>query len=229
MSKEEPYFKRIILKISGESFSTLENSKLISRQIIDAHRMGVEIGIVVGGGNLMRGKTVTGIDRLIADRIGLISTTINGLFLENLLNKAANVLHLSAFPIPGIVESYSQEHALNCLKSKRLLILSGGTGVLYFTTDTAAALRAAELEADVIIKGTKVDGVYSADPKKNPRAIKYDKISYAQALNRNLKVMDSTAFALCQENKITIIIINIFKPHSLKMALAGKKIGSKIC
>ena len=177
----------------------------------------------------MRGKTVAGVDRRIADRIGLISTVINGLFLENLLNKSTNVLHLSSFPIPGIVESYSQERALNTLKSNHLLILSGGTGSLYFTTDTAAALRAAELAADVIVKGTKVDGVYSADPQKNPKAVKYDKITYAQALNRNLKILDSTAFALCQENKIPIIVINIFKPHSLKMVLSGKKIGSKIC
>lgn len=229
MSKKKTPFHRIILKISGESFSSSENLKIISGQIIDTHKLGTEIGIVVGGGNVIRGKTVSGIDRKIADRIGLISTITNGLLLENILKKSAKLSHFSSIPISGIVEAYSQEEALDRFKSRHILILSGGTGSLYFTTDTAAALRAAELDADVIIKGTKVDGVYSDDPHKNSKAIKYDRISYAQALNRNLKVMDSTAFALCQENKIPIIVINIFQTNSLKKVLSGKKIGSIIC
>jgi uridylate kinase len=229
VSKKKTSFHRIILKISGESFSSSENLKLISGQIIEAHKSGAEIGVVVGGGNVIRGKNVSGIDRKIADRIGLISTIINGLLLENSLKKSAKVTHLSSFPISGIVKTYSQEEAIDRLKSRHVLILSGGTGSLYFTTDTAAALRAAELGADVIIKGTKVDGVYSADPQKNPKAIKYDRISYAQVLNRDIKVMDSTAFALCQENKIPIIVINIFQTNNLKKVLSGKKIGSIIC
>lgn len=229
MSKKKTPFHRIILKVSGESFSSSENLKLISGQIIDAHKSGAEIGVVVGGGNVIRGKNVSGIDRKIADRIGLISTIINGLLLENSLKKSTKVTHLSSLPIAGIVKTYSQEAALDRLKSSHILILSGGTGSLYFTTDTAAAIRAAELDADVIIKGTKVDGVYSADPQKNSKAIKYDKISYAHALNRNLMVMDTTAFALCRENKIPIIVINIFQTNNLKKVLAGKKIGSIIC
>lgn len=229
MSKEKSYYSRIILKISGESFSSAENSKLISQQIIDAHKLETEVAIVVGGGNLIRGKTVTNIDRRNADRIGLISTIINGLWLEDILKKQSKVIHLSAFIIPGIVESYTQERAIDYLKSKYIVILSGGTGSLFFTTDTAAALRAAELKADVVIKGTKVDGVFSTDPHKHPRAIKYDKITYAQALKLNLKIMDSTAFALCQENKIPIKVINIFQPNSLKKVLLGEKIGSIVC
>lgn len=229
MSKDKPVYKRIILKISGEVFSSSGNLKSISQQIIDAHKLGAEIGVVVGGGNLLRGKTATGIDRTIADRAGLIGTIINGLFLENTIKKTAKVNHLSSIAIPGIVEQYSQERALDYLKLKYILVLSGGTGSLYFTTDTAAVLRAAELNADLVVKGTKVDGIYSADPKKNPNAVKYDKISYAQALNQNLKVMDSTAFALCQENKIPLIIINIFQADSLRKVLTGKKIGSIIC
>lgn len=229
MSKEKLLYQRIILKISGESFSSAENSKLISRQIISAHRLGTEIGVVVGGGNLIRGKTVSDIDRRIADRIGLISTIINGLWLESTLKRLAKVIHLSSFPIPGIVESYTQERASDLLKSKYIVILSGGTGSLFFTTDTAAALRAAELEADIVIKGTKVAGVFSADPQKNPRAIKYEKISYAQALKQNLQIMDSTAFALCQENRIPIKVIDIYQPNSLKKVLLGKKIGSIVC
>jgi uridylate kinase len=229
VNKDKLAYQRIVLKISGESFSSSENLKSISRQIIDARKLGVEIGVVVGGGNLIRGKTATGIDRRIADRIGLLSTIVNGLLLENALKKSAKVIHLAAFPIKGIVEPYSQEHALECLKSHQILVLSGGTGSLFFSTDTAAALRAAELEADAVIKGTKVDGVYSADPHKNPKAVKFDKISCSQALNQDLKIMDSTAFTLCQENRIPIVVIDIFQPNSLKKVLLGKKIGSMIC
>lgn len=229
MNKNKPAYQRIILKISGESFSSSENLKLICRQIIDAHKFGTEIGVVVGGGNLIRGKTTTGIERRIADRIGLLSTIVNGLLLENALKKSAKVTHLAAFPIQGIIEPYLQEQALESFKLNRIIILSGGTGSLFFSTDTAAALRAAELEADAVIKGTKVDGVYSADPKKNQNAVKFDKITFAQALKRELKIMDSTAFALCQENRIPIIVINIFQSNSLKKVLLGKKTGSIIC
>jgi uridylate kinase len=229
VNKNKPAYQRIILKISGESFSSSENLKLICRQIIDAHKFGTEIGVVVGGGNLIRGKTAAGIERRIADRIGLLSTIVNGLLLEDALKKSAKVVHLAAFPIQGIVEPYSQEQALESLKLNRILVLSGGTGSLFFSTDTAAALRGGELEADAVIKGTKVDGVYSADPQKKQNAVKYDKITFTHALNQELKIMDNTAFALCQENRIPIIVINIFQPNSLKKVLLGKKIGSVIC
>lgn len=229
MNKDKPAYHRIILKISGEVFLSSENLKLICRQIIDAHNLGTEIGVVVGGGNIIRGKTTIGIDRKIADRIGLLSTIVNGLILENALKKSAKVIHLAAFPVKGIVKPYSQEFAIESFKSNWILVLSGGTGNLFFSTDTAAALRAAELGADAVIKGTKVDGVYSTDPQKNPKAVKYGKITFAQALNQELKIMDSTAFALCQENRIPIIVINVFQPNSLKKVLLGKKIGSAIC
>lgn len=229
MSKTKLAYQRIILKISGESFASEENLKPVCRQITDAHKLGVEIGVVVGGGNLIRGKLVTDIERNIADRTGLIATIINGLLLENALMKWSKLKHLSCLPISGIVEGYSREKALEYLKSNHILILSGGTGSPYFTTDTAAALRAAELGADSVIKGTKVDGIYSDDPKKNPGAIKYEKISYHQVLKQNLQVMDRTAFALCQENRIPIIILDIFQVNSLKKLLAGKKIGSIVC
>lgn len=226
-------FKRIILKISGEAFSSKEKLNSILDQIMAAFELKTEIGIVVGGGNLMRGKIATladsNLDRGVADRIGLISTIINGLLLENSLKRMAKVLHLSALPIPNIVEPYSQKRAMESLKSNYLLILSGGTGNLYFTTDTAAALRAAELSAAILIKGTKVDGVYSDDPQKNPKAKKYDQLTFSQAINQNLQVLDNTTFVLCQENKIPIGVINIFQSGSLKKFLLGKKVGSIVC
>jgi uridylate kinase len=229
VSKKGSCYQRIILKLSGEAFSSQQSIELIGNQILDAAKLGMEIGVVVGGGNLIRGKSAAGIERKIADRIGLIATLVNGLILENLLKKSAKVRHLSTLPIHSIVETYLPELAIDALKTKHILVLSGGTGNIYFTTDTAAALRATELNASLLIKGTKVDGVYSADPQKNPSAVKYDKITYKQALSQDLKIMDSTAFALCQENKIPIAVINIFKPKTLKKVLLGEKIGSIIC
>lgn len=229
MNKKKSCYNRIILKISGEAFSSQELLKKIVGQIIDAYKFGTAIGVVVGGGNLIRGKAALDIERKIADRIGLLATLVNGLILENLLKKIAKVRHFSALSVSNIVEPYSPEYAMESLKAKHILILSGGTGNLYFSTDTAAALRAVELNAEVLIKGTKVDGVYSTDPQKNPKAVKYDKITYQQALSQDLKVMDNTAFALCQENKIPIVVINIFQPKSLRKVLLGKKTGSVIC
>ncbi|MEO0093365.1 MAG: UMP kinase [candidate division WOR-3 bacterium] len=229
MSKTKTRYSQIILKISGEAFVAPKTLNLVVRQILDAYRLRTKIGIVVGGGNFMRGKMATDMDRLTADRIGLIATVANGLLLESALKPLAKVCHLSALPVPNIVEPYSQDRALEILKNGHLLVLSGGTGNPYFTTDTAAALRAAELKADILIKGTKVAGVYSADPKKDPKAVKYDKISYSQTLKQDLKIMDATAFTLCQENQIPIVVLNIFEPNSLKKVLVGKKIGSMIC
>lgn len=223
-------FSRIILKISGECLGDYPTFKKIAAEIIVAHRLKSEIGIVPGAGNYLRGKDSFEIERVSADRMGMIGTILNGLLLQEVLQREVLTRHLSALPIPGIVDAYSPETALKEFRSKSVLILSGGTGSPYFTTDTAAALRALELNADAILKGTKVDGIYSEDPKKNRQAKRLKRISYQVALSRELKVMDRTAFALCQEKKIPIIVFNIFKPGNLPKILLGKEeVGSIVC
>lgn len=201
----------------------------IARSIKEVHQAGVEIGIVVGGGNVFRGVQATqfGFERTPADQIGMLATTLNGLILQqSLAVEGVESRVMSAISIDTIVEKYVWAKAQNFLQSKIPVIFVGGTGNPYFTTDTAGALRASEMKAEILLKATTVDGIYNDDPKKNPKAVKYTKLSYSEALSKNLKVMDATAVALCRENNIPIYVFNLFEPGSLLKAVCEEKGGT---
>lgn len=234
----KPAYKRILLKLSGESlvgdqafgFEKKACHKIASL-ISDIHALGVQIGIVVGGGNIFRGCLAHefGFMKTPADHIGMLATTINGLILQQSLATLGCEAHvMSALNTDSIVERYSWQGAMYYLQEGGIVIFVGGTGNPYFTTDTAAALRASEINADVLLKATKVDGIYDSDPKKNPKAKKFPHISYAQALEKNLRVMDGAAIALCWENNIPIHIFDLFETDSLLKAVCDKKSGSLI-
>ncbi|OHB36613.1 MAG: UMP kinase [Planctomycetes bacterium GWA2_40_7] len=230
--------KRVLLKISGEGFcseksSVIDNSRcnLMAREISSARKAGVEIAIIVGGGNIIRGAELSksGVDRARADQLGMIATNINAIILQDSLKKLKIPTSvLSAIQIQNIVEPYTIQKCLSFLENGYIVIIAGGTGNPYFTTDTAAALRAIEIGADVFLKGTKVDGVYSDDPLTNPGAKKYIKLEYMDVLTKNLGVMDSTAISLSMENKLPIIVFNLMKKGNIKKAIVGNKIGTNI-
>lgn len=232
-------YKRILLKLSGESFSGNDKEGIIkpealafiSQQIQTAKGLGVEIATVVGGGNIIRGQIsrLGVIDRVSADYMGMLATIINSLALQDSLESLGlSTRVMSAIHIDTLAEPYIKREALEYLGEGRVVILAGGTGNPYFTTDTTAALRATEIEADVVLKGTKVDGIYDDDPVKNPSARMFDHLSYMEVLNRRLKVMDLTAISLCMENKLPIIVFNLQKDGNLKKILLGEKIGTKV-
>lgn len=236
---ETPIYKRILLKLSGESFSgnnkegilNPEAIAFVSRQIQSAKELGVEVATVVGGGNIIRGQisNMGAIDRVSADYIGMLATIINSLALQDSLeNSGLSAKVMSALHIDTLAEPYTKREALKHLKEGIVIILAGGTGNPYFTTDTTAALRATEIGADVVIKGTKVDGIYDEDPVKNSNAKMFDHLSYLEVLNRRLKVMDLTAILLCMENNLPIIVFNLLKDGNLKRILLGEKIGTKV-
>lgn len=229
-------YKRVLLKISGEGFCS-ENSSvidisrcgLIAKEISSARNAGVEIAIVVGGGNIIRGSKLSqsGVERTRADQLGMIATNINAIVLQDSLeNLKTPTRVLSAIEIQGIVESYTIHKCRSFLDNGYVVILAGGTGSPYFTTDTAAALRAIEIGADAFLKGTKVDGVYTDDPITNPRAKKYNRLEYMEALNNNLDVMDATAISLSMENKLPIVVFNLRKKNNISKAIIGNKIGT---
>ncbi|MBS4016529.1 MAG: uridine monophosphate kinase [Candidatus Latescibacteria bacterium] len=220
-------FKRCILKLTGEAFSDPSALDKIANEIKQSYHPKLELAIVLGGGNFFRGRNAALRDKLVTDRAGMLGTVINGILLENILKPFA--AHLSALDIKGFVTYYQIEKALEYLQLKKILILSGGTGLPHFTTDTATALRACELNADLILKATNVDGVYSTDPNRDPAAKLIKKISYKETINKNLKIMDQQAFALLQDRKIPLLVFNIFKHGNLKKALAGRQIGSMVC
>lgn len=230
--------KRVLLKISGEGFCSekspvIDYSKcnLLAREISSARKAGVEIAIVVGGGNIIRGAELSksGVDRSRADQLGMIATNINAILLQDSLKKLKTPTSvLGAIQIQNIVESYTIHKCLSFLEKGYVVIIAGGTGNPYFTTDTAAALRAIEIGADVFLKGTKVDGVYSDDPVTNPRAKKYIKLEYMDVLTKSLGVMDSTAISLSMENKLPIVVFNLMKKGNIKKAIIGDKIGTYI-
>jgi uridylate kinase len=232
-------YKRVLLKLSGEAFGGNEGKgidpdflRYISNEIKKVYDEGVQLAIVVGGGNIFRGiqGEDIGIDRATGDYMGMLATLINALALQNALENIAKIPTrvLSALEIRAVAEPYIRRRAIRHLEKGRVVIFGAGTGNPFFSTDTAAVLRAAEIKADVIIKATKVDGIYTADPKKDPSAQKIDEISYLEALNRGLKVMDSTALALAKENKIPILVLNIFKENNLLKAVRGEKVGSLV-
>ena len=229
-------YKRILLKLSGEALMG-DNSygidpdriQLYCKEISSLVKTGVEIAIVIGGGNIFRGVSVAskGIDRVQADYMGMLATVINGLALQSSLEGMGIQTRLqTALKMEAIAEPYIKRRAVRHLEKKRVVIFSAGTGNPFFTTDSAAVLRAIEINADVILKGTRVDGIYNLDPEKNKNAVKFDKISFDEAITKNLKIMDSTAFTLSKENNLPIIVFNMNKPGNLNKITEGKQIGT---
>ena len=227
-------YKRVLLKLSGEVLAGEDkhgiNAEVVGRisdeikKIVD---LGVEVSIVVGGGNFWRGRNGHQMDRTTADYMGMLATAMNGLALQDAIESRGIYTRLqTAIEMREIAEPYIKRKAIKHLGKKRVVIFACGTGNPYFTTDTAAALRAAETEAEVILLGKSIDGVYSADPKLDPTAVKYDEISYLDVLNKDLKVMDSTATALCKDNNIPILVFGIADPENIYRAVIGEKIGT---
>lgn len=238
MTEEKPVYKRILLKLSGESLLgkksygiDLETTRSVAREIKEVLELGMQIAIMIGGGNIFRGISGTkeGMDRTSADYMGLLATVINGIALENALEKENVVNRLvSAIEIRAVAEPFLKKRVIRHLEKGRLVIFSAGIGSPYFTTDTAAALRALEINADVILKATKVDGVYSSDPIRDKSAKRYKKIKYLDVLNQDLKVMDSTAISLCKDNKLPIVVFNLKKKGNIKRAVLGRDVGTLI-
>jgi uridylate kinase len=230
----KPLYKRILLKLSGEALAGGRGFGIdplvtgqIADEIVEVHKANVQIGIVIGGGNFLRGATVEGINRVTADAMGMLATVINSLGLMQYLQKRGCPAHvLTAVNLQGAGELYSPERAVSYLEKNHVVIIGGGTGNPFFTTDTAAALRCAEIGAEVILKATKVDGIYDSDPFKNPEAVRFDQITHKEALSRDLKVMDSTAFSFCMENSIPIIIFKLMEKGNLCRCVAGQATGS---
>ena len=237
-SKLNNRFKRVLLKLSGESLMGDQNfgidAKMLkhySLQIKEIVEEGIEIAIVIGGGNIFRGLNAdaTGIDKVTGDYMGMLATSINGMALQSAMEKEGIFTRLvSAIEMDKIAEPYIRRRAIRHLEKGRVVIFCSGTGSPYFTTDSAAALRANEINADVILKGTRVDGIYNSDPLKNPDAIKYDELSFATVFSEGLKVMDMTAFTLCKENNLPIIVVDINKPGNLLKIIKGEKIGTMV-
>lgn len=235
-SPAPPKFRRILLKLSGEALGGVEGSGInpeavhdMARQVVEVRELGVEVVIVVGGGNIFRGVqgSERGIERVTGDSMGMLATVINALALQDALEKhGAQTRVLSAIALTQIAEPFIRRRALRHLEKGRVLIFAGGTGNPYFSTDTAAALRANEIGAEVILKATKVDGVYDKDPKKHKDARRYTQVTYQEALEKQLKVLDSAAFALCQENRMPIIVFDFFEPHNLRRVVQGENIGT---
>jgi len=231
-------YKRILLKLSGESLAGdkdfgIETKTLIyfANQIKQVTDLGVEVAVVIGGGNIFRGLsgTVKGFDRVIGDQMGMLATVINGLALRSALESLdKNVILYTAMHMEPIGDVYSQHKANAALSSGNIIIVSAGTGNPFFTTDTASALRAIELQTDAFFKATRVDGVYTADPEKDPTATKYDTLTYDEAIQKNLKIMDITAFTLCKENKMPIIVFDINNEKNLMDIIQGKSIGTRV-
>lgn len=236
----QPKYKRILLKLSGEALQGEEKfgidpDKMLeyANQIQEIVKLdGVELAIVIGGGNFFRGSKATqkmGIDRVSADYIGMLGTVMNGIALQHALEKIGLSTRLmSAIEMQKVCEPFIKRRATRHLEKGRVVIFAAGTGNPYFTTDTAASLRAIEIEANIILKATRVNGVYTSDPEKDPAAIKYDKVSFAEVIQRNLNVMDMTAFTLCQENKLPIIVFDINKFGNLRKVILGENIGTLI-
>ena len=231
-------YKRILLKLSGEalmgelSYGIDPNfMNTLSKEIKEVYDLGVQISIVIGGGNIFRGVqgTAIGMDRATADYMGMLATVMNAIALQDVLEKnEVPTRVMSAIEMRQIAEPYIRRRAIRHLEKGRVVIFAAGTGSPFFTTDTTGALRAAEIKADVLLKGTKVDGIYDRDPEKYPDAKLLKKISYMDALNKGLKVMDHTAITLCKENKLPIIVFNIKKPGNLKKIVLGEEVGSLV-
>jgi uridylate kinase len=234
----QPVYKRILLKLSGESLMG-ENNYGLDPTVIEQYAMeikkivdlGVEVAVVIGGGNIYRGmnESKTGIERAHGDYMGMLATVINGMAMQAMLEKLGVYTRLqSAIKMEQVAEPYIRRRAIRHLEKRRVVIFGAGTGNPYFTTDTAGSLRAVEIKADVILKGTRVDGIYTADPEKDPSATKYETISFRECIDKNLRVMDMTAFTLCMENQIPIIVFDMNKPDNLTRIVQGEKVGTLV-
>jgi uridylate kinase len=235
---EKPVFRRILLKLSGEALRSERNLeidpdvvKTIAEEIRDVRAIGVEVGIVIGGGNIFRGLSASnrGMDRVAADQMGMLATVINSIALQDFLERQdIPTAVMSAIRLDALAEPYIRRKALSHLEKGRVVIFAAGTGNPYFTTDTAAALRAIEIEADAVLKGTKVDGVYDADPVTHPKAVRYKRISFNEVIEKELKVMDATAVTLCRENRIPIVVFKLLQQGNLKRVVMGENIGTMV-
>ena len=231
-------YKRILLKLSGESLAGKGNSGInddvldqYAGQVIEISELGCETGIVIGGGNIFRGLrgTESGFDRVKGDQMGMLATVINSLALESAISRLGGKAKVfTAIRMEPVGELYNRDKVLDCMGNGIVCILAGGTGNPFFTTDTAAALRAVETGSDVLLKGTRVDGVYTADPEKDPKAVKFDKVSFAEVIERRLKVMDSTAFTMCRDNNMPVIVFDMNKTGNLKKLILGEKTGTLV-
>jgi uridylate kinase len=231
-------FKRVLLKLGGERLAGPNGfgidpvqADAVAKRVKDVRAMGIEVAIVIGAGNLWRGKQGLdhGMDRATADYMGMLATVMNAMALMDSLERGGVFTRVqSAIEMRSVAEPYIRRRAIRHLEKGRVVIFGAGTGNPFFSTDTAAALRAVEIDADVLIKATKVDGVYEADPKKNPDARKFDTLTYIDLLNRRLEVMDSTAISLCMENTLPILVVNLWDPSALENALRGEKVGTLV-
>ena len=233
-----PKYGRILLKLSGEALGgeagvaiSPEALRNMAQQIREVRDLGVQVVVVVGGGNIFRGLpgSERGIERATGDYMGMLATVINSLALQDALEKIGVPTRVqSAISMAQVAEPFIRRRAVRHLEKGRVVIFGGGTGNPYFSTDTAAALRANEIGAEVILKATKVDGIYDSDPKKNPKAKRYTEIKYLEALQRQLKVLDSTAFSLCMDNRMPIIVFDLFRPHNLRRVILGEAVGTLV-
>src|SRR5688500_17768404 len=231
-------YKRVLLKLSGEALAgesgfgiDVDEAESIASRIKEVFEMGVEVAVVIGAGNLWRGKQGLdrGMDRSTADYMGMLGTVMNAMVLMDALERSGVYTRvMSAIEMRAVAEPYIRRRAIRHLEKKRVVIFGAGTGNPFFSTDTAAALRATEIDADVVIKATKVDGVYDSDPKKNPQAVRFDELTYIDVLNRRLEVMDGTAITHCMENKIPILVLNLWDQTALTRALRGEKVGTLV-
>ena len=234
----EPKYRKILLKLSGEALGGEDGTGIcpasmhnMAEQIREVRDLGVAVLIVVGGGNIFRGLpgSERGIERATGDYMGMLATVINALALQDALEKIGVPTRVqSAIAMAQVAESFIRRRAMRHLEKGRVVIFGGGTGNPFFSTDTAAALRANEVGAEVLLKATKVDGIYDSDPKKNPKAKRYARITYLDALKQQLKVMDAAAFSLCMENKMPIIVFDLFKPHNLRRVVMGEEVGTVV-
>lgn len=238
MSSPKPAYKRIVLKLSGEALQgelgygvDPKVAGRIAEELKEVHLLGVQVACVVGAGNIFRGLqgSRAGMDRATADYIGMLATIINSLVLQDALEKKGVPTRvLSAIEIHALAEPYIRRRAIRHLEKRRVVVFAGGTGNPYFTTDTAAALRAVEIGADSILKATKVDGVYDRDPEKDRRAKKFEKLSYLDVLKRRLQVMDSTAISLCMDNRLPILVFNLTRRGNIRRVIMGERIGTRV-
>ncbi|MDI6698576.1 MAG: UMP kinase [Candidatus Saccharicenans sp.] len=238
MDEGKPAYRRVLLKLSGEALLgelpygiDFKRAMVIAREIKQVHELGVDMAIMIGGGNIFRGSrgVAEGMDRVAADHIGLLSTVINGLALQDALEtEGVNTRLISAIEIRSVAEPFIRRRVLRHLEKRRVIIFTAGLGSPYFTTDTAAVLRALEIKAEVILKATKVDGVYSADPMLEAGATRFDSIKFLEVIQQELKVMDSTAITLCRDNNLPIIVFNLNVPGNIKKAVLGESVGTRV-
>ena len=238
MASQKPAYTRVLLKLSGEALMSMpsygvdfERAQAIAQEIKDVHDLGVQVAIMIGGGNIFRGirGTAVGLDRAAADQMGLLATVINGIALQEALEKVGLICrHVSAIEIKALAEPFIRRRVIRHLEKDRVVVFSAGIGSPYFTTDTAAALRALEIRAQVIMKATKVDGVFSADPMLDKTAKKFPTIHYIDVIKKGLKVMDSTAISLCKDNNMPILVFNLNRRGNIKRAVLGEKVGTLV-